>query len=105
MVRADFGRLHRRGDSMLDRLIIINADDLGLHEAVNEGIIRAHQDGVVTSASIIACGRAFNDALIRCKSCPGLDLGVHLTLVEERPLAPMEKVPSLVDEDGAMPPS
>jgi predicted glycoside hydrolase/deacetylase ChbG (UPF0249 family) len=90
---------------MSPRLITINADDLGLHEAVNEGIIRAHQDGVVTSASIIACGRAFDDALIRCKSCPELDLGVHLTLVGERPLAPIEKVVSLVDEDGAMPPS
>src|SRR5437660_1320897 len=98
MDTADLGRSHRRGGGMSPRLITINADDLGLHEAVNEGIIRAHQDGVVTSASIIACGRAFDDALIRCKSCPELDLGVHLTLVGERPLAPIEKVVSLVDE-------
>jgi chitin disaccharide deacetylase len=90
---------------MSRRLIIVNADDLGIHQAVNEGIIRAHREGIVTSASIIACGVAFEDALIRCRPYPELDLGVHLTLVEERPLAPIEKVPSLVDEGGLMPPS
>ena len=88
---------------MLRRLIVVNADDLGLHEAVNEGIIRAHQEGIVTSASLIACGGAFEDAVRRCESCPELDLGVHLTLVEEHPLAPIEKIPSLVDQDGFMP--
>ena len=88
---------------MSRRLIIVNADDLGLHEGVNEGIIRAHQEGIVTSASVIACGGAFEDALMRCRSCPELDLGVHLTLVEERPLAPIEKISSLVNQDGVMP--
>jgi predicted glycoside hydrolase/deacetylase ChbG (UPF0249 family) len=93
----------RRDIGMSRCFIIVNADDMGLHEAVNEGIIRAHREGIVTSASLIACGAAFEDALIRCGSCPELDLGVHLTLVEERPLAPVEKVPSLVNQDGVMP--
>ena len=83
--------------------LVVNADDLGLHESVNDGIIRAHRDGIVTSASLIACGRAFEDALFRCRSCPELGLGIHLTLVEERPVASIEKVPSLVDRDGKMP--
>ncbi len=83
--------------------LVVNADDLGLHESVNDGIIRAHRDGIVTSASLIACGRAFEDALLRCRSCPEMGLGIHLTLVEERPVTSIEKVPSLVDQDGKMP--
>lgn len=83
--------------------VVVNADDLGLHEAVNEGILRAHQVGIVTSASLIACGRAFEHALVQCRSCPELGLGIHLTLVEERPVSPIEKIPSLVDRHGVMP--
>lgn len=83
--------------------VVVNADDLGLHEAVNEGIVRAHREGIVTSASLIACGTAFEHALMQCRSCPELGLGIHLTLVEERPVAPIEKIPSLVDRDGVMP--
>ncbi|MFQ5801323.1 MAG: ChbG/HpnK family deacetylase [Candidatus Methylomirabilales bacterium] len=82
---------------------MVNADDFGLHESVNEGIVRAHREGIVTSASLITCGMAFEDALVRFRSCPELGLGIHLTLVEERPVAPIEKVPSLVDRDGVMP--
>lgn len=85
--------------------LIVNADDLGLHLAVNEGIIHAHHEGIVTSASLIPCGRAFDDAIKRCGFCPDLDLGVHFTLVEEQPVAPIRKVPSLVDQNGMMPPS
>jgi predicted glycoside hydrolase/deacetylase ChbG (UPF0249 family) len=82
---------------------VINADDLGLHEAINEGIVLSHQRGIVTSASIVPCGIAFNDALARLKTCPALAVGVHLTLVEERPILPQELIPSLVNKSGAMP--
>src|SRR5688572_21693060 len=85
------------------RRVVINADDFGLHEAVNEGIVLAHQQGIVTSASLMACGSAFEDAILRRKACPDLGLGIHLTLVEERPVAPVEKVPSLVNGEGTMP--
>lgn len=64
--------------------LVVNADDFGLHEAVNEGIVRAHREGIVTSASLMACGRAFDNALARSRSCAQLDLGVHLTLVDAR---------------------
>jgi hopanoid biosynthesis associated protein HpnK len=88
---------------MLRSLITVNADDFGLHEAVNEGIVRSHREGIVTSASLMACGKAFEDALRRCRSCPELDVGIHLTLVEEQPISPVEKVPSLINQDGSMP--
>ena len=85
--------------------VIVNADDFGLHPAVNRGICRAHQEGIVTSTSLIPCGRAFGDAVERLNGCPDLDVGVHLTLVEERPVSPPEQIPSLVNRDGRMPAS
>ncbi|MFQ5803912.1 MAG: ChbG/HpnK family deacetylase [Candidatus Methylomirabilales bacterium] len=83
--------------------VVVNADDFGLHESVNEGVVRAHREGIVTSASLMACGTAFEDALTRCRSFPELGIGIHLTLIEERPVAPVEKISSLVGQDGAMP--
>jgi hopanoid biosynthesis associated protein HpnK len=85
------------------RFVIINADDFGLHEAVNKAVVHAHQHGVVTSASIMACGTAFEDAVVRWRNCPGLGIGIHLTLVEERPVAPPDQVRSLVNKEGFMP--
>ena len=87
------------------RLIIVNADDFGLHVAVNKAIIHAYRHGVVTSASIMACGAAFEDAVMRWQTCPDLGIGVHLTLVEERPLSPIHMVSSLINRAGQMRPS
>jgi hopanoid biosynthesis associated protein HpnK len=82
------------------RKLIVNADDFGLSEKVNEGIVQAHRNGVVTSASIIANGVAFEHAVELCHSTPTLDVGVHLTLVEEKPLSDKRDIPSLVDKSG-----
>lgn len=87
------------------RLLIVNADDLGLHDDINRGIVLAHTRGIVTSASLVACGEAFEHAATIIHECPELDLGVHLTLVEERPLSPPEKVPSLVGPEGRFVPT
>ena len=80
--------------------LIVHADDLGLSEKVNEGIIQAHRNGVVASASIIPNGVAFEHAVELCHSTPTLDVGVHLTLVEEKPVSDKRDVPSLVDKSG-----
>jgi chitin disaccharide deacetylase len=82
--------------------LIVNADDMGLTEKVNEGILQAHQTGIVTSTSIIANGAAFEDAVTRCKKVATLDLGVHLTLVEERPCLKPDLIPTLVDSAGKL---
>ena len=44
--------------------LIVNADDLGLTPAVNRGVVRAFQDGIVTSASLLVTGSAFEDAVV-----------------------------------------
>ncbi|HET7434779.1 MAG TPA: ChbG/HpnK family deacetylase [Thermoanaerobaculia bacterium] len=69
--------------------LIVTADDVGLHPGMTEGAIRAHRDGIVTACSIVANGAAFDDAVTRLREVPSLEVGVHLTLVEERPLTAM----------------
>lgn len=66
--------------------LIVTADDVGLHPGMNEGAIRAHREGIVTACSVVANGAAFDDAVARLRDSPSLEVGVHLTLVEERPL-------------------
>jgi hopanoid biosynthesis associated protein HpnK len=78
--------------------LIVNADDFGLSEAVNRAVIEAHENGIVTSTSIMAGGAAFEHAADLAARSPTLGVGVHLTLTELRPVA--EAVPSLVGADG-----
>ena len=69
--------------------LIVTADDVGLHRGMTEGAIRAHREGIVTACSIVANGAAFDDAIARLRETPSLEVGVHLTLVEERSLTGM----------------
>jgi predicted glycoside hydrolase/deacetylase ChbG (UPF0249 family) len=70
-------------------MLIVTADDVGLHRGMTEGAIRAHRDGIVTACSVVANGAAFDDAIARLRDVPSLEVGVHLTLVEERSLTGM----------------
>jgi predicted glycoside hydrolase/deacetylase ChbG (UPF0249 family) len=80
--------------------LVVNGDDFGLSESINEGIVRAHTRGILTSTSIVASGAAFDHAIALAQTHPTLDLGVHLTLTEERPVSAVESVRSLLI-DGA----
>ncbi len=83
--------------------LIVNADDFGFSETVNDGIIKSFKEGIVRSTSIMANGKAFGQAVELAKESPGLDLGIHLTLVKEKPTLPLNQVTSLInDEDGFM---
>jgi len=68
------------------RQLIVTADDVALHEGMTEGAIRAHREGIVTACSVVANGSAFDDAVVRLRDTPSLEVGVHLALVEERSL-------------------
>ncbi len=85
------------------RKLIVNADDFGMCVGVNAGIIRACQTGIVTSATIMVNGPAFDDAVARARDCPKLGVGIHLTLLGGPPVAPPGAVRSLIGPDGAMP--
>ena len=84
--------------------LIVHADDFGLSERVNEGILQAHRHGILTSTSLIANGPAFEQAVQICRAVPTLDVGIHLTLVEEPPLLSVAAVPSLVGAAGKLHP-
>ena len=73
--------------------LIVTADDVGLHQGMTEGAIRAHVNGIVTACSISANGAAFDDAVSRLRDHPSLEVGVHLTLVEERALTTGASMP------------
>ncbi|MEW5736571.1 MAG: ChbG/HpnK family deacetylase [Thermodesulfobacteriota bacterium] len=66
--------------------LVVNADDFGLCNGINEGVIRAFEQGLVRSASLMALGSAFPEAARYLKEHPGLDAGLHLTLTDEKPL-------------------
>ena len=83
------------------RALVVTADDVGLHPGMTLGAVKAHDEGIVTACSLVANGRAFEEAVEILRDRPKLDVGVHLTLVGERPLSPPERVPSLVDRSGA----
>ena len=80
--------------------LIITADDVGLHRGMTDGAIQAHESGIVTACSVVANGAAFHHAVERLRDFPKLSAGVHLTLVEERPVA--ADVESLVGAGGLL---
>jgi hopanoid biosynthesis associated protein HpnK len=83
--------------------IIINADDFGIHEVVNRGIIDGHRRGCISSTTIMAGANAFDQAISLAADNPRLGVGVHLTLIGEQPVASPGTVASLVDKDGRLP--
>ena len=77
------------------RRLIINADDFGFTSGVNRGIVKAHTDGVVTSATLMANGPAFCEVKQLAKEIPKLSIGCHVVLINGEPLLPPARVPSL----------
>ena len=83
--------------------LIVNADDVGLHEIFTDASLDARLAGGVSSLSIVACGRDADRAIALLRRHPELDVGVHLALNNCGPtLTPREVAPSLYNEDGVM---
>jgi hopanoid biosynthesis associated protein HpnK len=83
------------------RRLIVSADDFGLCVEVNEAVERAHRSGVLAAASLMAGAPAASDAAARGRRLPNLRVGLHVVVVNGRPLLPAREVPQLVDETGA----
>ncbi len=66
--------------------LIVNADDFGLTEQVSRGILDAHHEGIVTSATLMANGGAFENAVAMARREYDLGIGVHLNLTEGIPV-------------------
>lgn len=80
--------------------LIVNADDMGLHEKINEGIIEGHKSGCISSTTLMSGAPAFGQAVELLRQHPALGVGIHLTLVADRPVCSPEQVPSLVGPSG-----
>jgi predicted glycoside hydrolase/deacetylase ChbG (UPF0249 family) len=98
--------LDRLGYSSGTKLMIVHADDLGETHAVNAASITALEGGAINSASLMVPCPWFPEIADYVRSHPTSDFGLHLTLTSERvyyrwgPVAPVDKVPSLVDKNG-----
>ncbi len=80
--------------------VILNSDDFGLSSSINEAVVKAHREGVLTSASLMVNGGAFDEAVELAKLNPKLGVGLHLTLVMGRATLPPGQLPNLVDARG-----
>jgi predicted glycoside hydrolase/deacetylase ChbG (UPF0249 family) len=65
---------------IVKRYLIVNADDFGLSHGVNRGVIKAHEQGIVTSASLMVRWPAAAAAAAYCHEHPGLSAGLHFDL-------------------------
>jgi hopanoid biosynthesis associated protein HpnK len=78
------------------RRLIINADDFGLTPGVNRAVLAGHQHGVVSSATLMATGKAFEDAVRLARSSPRLSVGCHVVLTDGLPVLDPSQVSTLV---------
>ena len=83
--------------------LIVTADDFGISMAVNAAVEGAHRNGILSAASLMVAGEAASDAVARAKAMSGLGVGLHLVLVDGKPVLPPERLPALVDRRGQFP--
>jgi hopanoid biosynthesis associated protein HpnK len=83
--------------------VIINADDFGRSTAINEAVKQAHEEGVLTSASLMVTGAAVEEAVELAQQMPGLAVGLHIVLLDGLSALPAAEIPHLVDGNGRFP--
>jgi hopanoid biosynthesis associated protein HpnK len=80
--------------------LIINADDFGLTAGINRAVLELHCAGVLTSASLMATGPAFEEAAEIARTTPTLGVGCHVVLVDGIPISHPQDIPTLLGADG-----
>lgn len=83
--------------------LIINADDFGRSPQVNAAVLRAHRQGVLTSASLMVAEPSAAEAAAAARDCPALDVGLHVVACNGRSLLPARQIPGIVDGSGRFP--
>ena len=84
----------------MNKRLIINADDFGLSAGVNAAVVKAHSQGVVTSATIMANMQGALEAAKMARQLRSLGVGVHLNLTEGKPLSRDALVKCLLNDEG-----
>ena len=80
--------------------LILNADDFGLTPGINQAVLELHQAGVLTSATLMAAGPAFDHAAAIALANPTLGVGCHLVFVDGLPVSHPDSIPTLIGADG-----
>jgi len=80
--------------------LITVGDDFGYSRSITEAIIQAHQQGILTSASLMPCGDDFEHAVELARQTPTLSVGAHLCLLQARAVLPPDEIPLLADAHG-----
>lgn len=88
-------RLHQT----LPRRLVVNADDFGRSSSINDAVIRAHQQGILTTASLMVNEPAFEEAVELAKANPKLGVGLHLTLLCGHSALSPAQIPGLVNRN------
>ena len=83
--------------------LVVNADDFGYTPGVTSGILRAHREGIVTATTLMANAPDSDGAARVARFTRTLDVGLHVVFTYGRPLSPVDRVRSLVTEDGTFP--
>lgn len=81
------------------RRLVVNADDFGASESINRAVLHAHCHGILTSASLMVNGPAFQQAVEMARAHPALGVGLHLVLVCGASALSRETIPGLVDPE------
>ena len=76
--------------------LILNADDFGLTPGINRAIGELSAAGVLTSATLMAAGPAFDDAVLVARAHPNLGVGCHIVLTDGMPVSAPDSVRSLL---------
>ncbi|PWU10913.1 MAG: hopanoid biosynthesis associated protein HpnK [Verrucomicrobia bacterium] len=84
----------------MTRRLIVNADDFGRSVSINEAVIRAHREGILTTASLMVNEPAFEQAVTLAREHPRLGVGLHITLLCGHSALPRAKIPGLVTPEG-----
>ncbi|HXX54140.1 MAG TPA: ChbG/HpnK family deacetylase, partial [Thermodesulfovibrionales bacterium] len=92
--------MRRNGDTPCKRFLVVVADDLGRSSGINRAIAEAHDRGIVTAASMMVGGEAFQEAVQIALDRPQLAVGLHVTLCDGRAVLPPSSIPCLADAEG-----
>jgi len=80
--------------------LIVNADDFGRSQSINEAVVRAHDEGILTTASLMVNEPGFDEAVKLARNHPKLGVGLHLTLLVGHSALPPDQIPGLVNGRG-----
>jgi len=82
------------------RRLIVNADDFGRSDSINQAVIRSHREGILTTTSLMVNEQACERAVALARENPRMGVGLHLTLLMGHSALKPSKIPGLVNSQA-----